>query len=85
MVLTDATENIYSKFNDSGGNVQDALQSLSDSIAEFNEEAEVCAQLRMGRMEETGQSVKFTAESTRKVVNETSTKVTGTFLLSCVP
>lgn len=66
------------KFRDDGGTVQGALQSLSDSIAEFNEEAEVCAQLRMGRIEETGLAIKSTVESTRDVVDGTSTKVTGT-------
>lgn len=85
MGLINVTENITSKFNDRGGSVQDALQSLSDTIAEFNEEAEICAQLRMGRMEETGQEVRLTVESTRDVVKGTSTKVAGTFMLNCVP
>lgn len=84
-LIMNVTENITSKFNDRGGSVQDALQSLSDTIAEFNEEAEICAQLRMGRIEETGQAVRLTVESTRDVVKGTSTKVAGTFMLNCVP
>lgn len=71
-------ENISVKFKDNGGSVQDALQTLADSIVEFNDEAEVCAQLRMGRMEETGQAVKHAVDSTMDVVIGTSTKVTGT-------
>ncbi|KAL2289204.1 hypothetical protein FJTKL_02232 [Diaporthe vaccinii] len=69
-------ESISRRIKGDEGSVQDALQTLSDSIAEFNEEAEVCAQLRMGRMEETGQAVKLTVERTMDVVNGTSAKVT---------
>lgn len=59
-----SAENISLKFKDNGDSVQDALQSLTNSIADFNHEAGVCAQLRMGRMEHT--------------VDSTSIKVTGT-------
>ncbi|KAG6355305.1 hypothetical protein INS49_003266 [Diaporthe citri] len=50
-------ENISFKFKDNGGSVQDALKLFSDSITDFNNEAEVCAHLRMGRLEETGQAI----------------------------
>lgn len=63
---------------DQGGTVEEALQTLTDSISDFNEEAKVCAQLRLGRMEETGQAVKFIAESMREAVNGTSSRVIGT-------
>lgn len=75
------TENISSKFKDSGGSVQDALQSLAASIVEFNTEADICAWQRMGRMEETGQAVKRIVDNTKEIVTGTDTKVTGTLQL----
>ncbi|KAL1862621.1 hypothetical protein Daus18300_008418 [Diaporthe australafricana] len=73
-------ENFSIKFKDNaskdqGGTVEEALQTLTDSISDFNEEAKVCAQLRLGRMEETGQAVKFIAESMSEAVKGTSSKV----------
>lgn len=78
-------ENLSFKSKDNGGSVRSALDKLSESIAEFNNEAGVCAQLRMGRIEETGQAVKVAVESTRDVVHDTSTKVTSTFRPNPVP
>lgn len=75
-------EKVSLKFKDNRGSVDDALKVLSDSITEFNQEADVCAHLRMGRFEETGQIIKHTADDTRDVVNETSTKIDGTSKLT---
>lgn len=75
-------EKVSLKFKDNRGSVENALKVLSDSITEFNQEADVCAHLRMGMLEETGQTIKHTADDTRDVVNETSTKIDGTSKLT---
>lgn len=70
------------KLKDNRGSFENALKVLSDSITEFNQEADVCAHLPMGRLEETVQTIKHTADDTRDVVNETSTKIDGTSKLT---
>lgn len=50
--------------------VEDALESLPHGIPEFNDEVELCAQLRMERMEETGQTIKSLLESVREAVSD---------------
>lgn len=46
-----------------------AFQALDDSIADFNDEAEVCAKLRMGRMEENGEAVKVVVDSIKSLLD----------------
>ncbi|KAJ4387559.1 hypothetical protein N0V93_008154 [Gnomoniopsis smithogilvyi] len=52
------TDKLASKFKGDGGDIKVAFQALDDSIADFNDEAETCAQLRLGRVEENGKVMK---------------------------
>ncbi|OCL12018.1 hypothetical protein AOQ84DRAFT_421489 [Glonium stellatum] len=47
-------EKAISKIKGNGSDIMDALEELDTSITQFREEVEVCAQQRMGRIEETG-------------------------------
>ncbi|KAF2096572.1 hypothetical protein NA57DRAFT_78177 [Rhizodiscina lignyota] len=51
-------ESMLSKVKGRSGDIKDALGSLNRSIAEFKEEVEICAQVRMGRIEENGMQIR---------------------------
>ncbi|KAJ4419496.1 hypothetical protein N0V82_004941 [Gnomoniopsis sp. IMI 355080] len=69
-------QSITSKFKDAGagGHIKDALHALEESINDFNEEAVVCAQLRLGRIEENGLAVKLDSENILAVVERNGHK-----------
>lgn len=56
-----------------------ALQALENSITEFNDEAEFCSKMKLGRIEENGLAVKLDTKNIRAVVDNNSQKLIGKY------
>lgn len=65
--LVHVTDKLTFKFSN-GGDIKDAFQDLDGSITLFNEEAETCNQLRVGRVEETGNAVKEVVDTIKSLL-----------------
>lgn len=78
--LSHNPEKLTSKFKSNGGDIKEAFQALDDSIAEFNDEAEICAQLRLGRVEENGKAVKEVVDSIKTLLDGAKMTFDGNYL-----